>query len=1027
MKADLTRWTFEAAKHYRTVRMQQGRVQLDADWNEQQDITHHRVETETIDVVGEGAVPVGGDFEVTDNGGDLRIAAGRAYVHGMLCENDALTSVTTQPDWPANASPILPAGATLTPMPPAGSLAQNHIVVYDNAGAAQNPADGLYLAYLEAWQRHLTLLEDPLIHEVALGDPDTATREKTVWQVKLMRAGNLGDAITCASAVPAWTTLTTAPDGTLAARSEPTTPPSDDCMLSPDAGFRSLSNLLYRVEIHDDGSLSKLRFKWSHDNGAIATKVVTWLGAPIADEFEVASIGRDDTLAIVAGCWVEFYDDVHELLGQPGSLVPVLKTAGNIVTVDLAKAIGPLDAALFQSNPRVRRWDGVVDATTAPSGSGAGWTPLESGVEVKLTPGKYRIGDYWLVPARVASADVEWPKVGGAPAFLPPRGVLRAFMRLGVFQVNAGVWKRLWDCRPQFPALSELTELVYIGGDGQEVPPNPVAPAPIALPSPLRVGVFNGQYPVVGADVKFTVSNGDVGGALTQTVKTGNDGVASASWRLAPDALDQTATAELLEAGAPVAGKYAKIRFSARLSTAAQVSYDPAKSADLKALGINNVQDAIDALDARPVTSGCCKTVGPGGDFPDLNAALAKLPTEMQLCLCLLPGQHVLTADIELDDPTYQRSIALHGTGVIDVDCAGFKFVLSTFGSVALRDLQFSSKAAPFTLVSGTVELENVSIYSTPPARTTSVQFTAWYRIRIRASAFLGPTSTTTTDFLQQIPAMKPFTDSLKTSRAVEDSFKPLDPAIGRALAALAPDARKKIADQIAAMVVDDRQTAGISVVGRQSLAILGQQVAAGNEAGIQRGLGAVKQALFTYDGSVLAVQGAGDILIEDSAITGVLCLGGNAVSGQQMSLPDDAYRTLSALIKSGAVTWNLDQPSYRSLVRLAGNRMMEIRMSDDITGMLKGLITNKKGVLYTGFNSIQLRENYIYATTSELCANHIGWSDNIVQPEANIVAYCVGRQCKFVTNQAESGATVAVVGMTPVDVANDPLTIVGI
>ncbi|MEI6900677.1 MAG: DUF6519 domain-containing protein, partial [Bacteroidota bacterium] len=37
MKGDFTRSTFNKEKHYHDVRMQQGRVMLDADWNEQQD------------------------------------------------------------------------------------------------------------------------------------------------------------------------------------------------------------------------------------------------------------------------------------------------------------------------------------------------------------------------------------------------------------------------------------------------------------------------------------------------------------------------------------------------------------------------------------------------------------------------------------------------------------------------------------------------------------------------------------------------------------------------------------------------------------------------------------------------------------------------------------------------------------------------------------------------------------------------------------------------------------------------------
>ena len=58
MKADLSRATFDKARRYRSVRMQQGRVQLDADFNEQQDILNHRIEIETRDSLGPVAVPI---------------------------------------------------------------------------------------------------------------------------------------------------------------------------------------------------------------------------------------------------------------------------------------------------------------------------------------------------------------------------------------------------------------------------------------------------------------------------------------------------------------------------------------------------------------------------------------------------------------------------------------------------------------------------------------------------------------------------------------------------------------------------------------------------------------------------------------------------------------------------------------------------------------------------------------------------------------------------------------------------------
>ena len=58
MKGDLSRQTFDPERHYSSVRMQQGKVQLDADWNEQADIGRRRTEVEAADVIGLCGGPV---------------------------------------------------------------------------------------------------------------------------------------------------------------------------------------------------------------------------------------------------------------------------------------------------------------------------------------------------------------------------------------------------------------------------------------------------------------------------------------------------------------------------------------------------------------------------------------------------------------------------------------------------------------------------------------------------------------------------------------------------------------------------------------------------------------------------------------------------------------------------------------------------------------------------------------------------------------------------------------------------------
>src|SRR5687768_763376 len=99
MKGDFSRRTFDGKKHYDSVQQQQGRVQLDSDWNEQVAIAQRRVETEALDVIGH-------------NGGPIHEAAFRV-----------LTSLTSPPlsaDEQALAGNALP---STVPAIPAGNFA----------------------------------------------------------------------------------------------------------------------------------------------------------------------------------------------------------------------------------------------------------------------------------------------------------------------------------------------------------------------------------------------------------------------------------------------------------------------------------------------------------------------------------------------------------------------------------------------------------------------------------------------------------------------------------------------------------------------------------------------------------------------------------------------------------------------------------------------------------------------------------------------------------------------------------------
>ena len=110
IKADITRDSLVRTAHRRTVRHQQGHMAMDAEINEAQDLIIDRVETEALDTIGQSGGPkTGAGFAVTVNGsGQLELSAGRYYVDGILCQLDAPTLITAQPDLPGVTMPNQP-------------------------------------------------------------------------------------------------------------------------------------------------------------------------------------------------------------------------------------------------------------------------------------------------------------------------------------------------------------------------------------------------------------------------------------------------------------------------------------------------------------------------------------------------------------------------------------------------------------------------------------------------------------------------------------------------------------------------------------------------------------------------------------------------------------------------------------------------------------------------------------------------------------------------------------------------------
>jgi len=445
MKGDFSRDTFDPQKNFLRVLMQQGRVQLDADWNEQVAILLHYIQTLAADLIGPGGGPetilnsagkLVENFEISlskeNDEVTVTVDEGRYYVQGVLCNNPSSRPFT-----------------------------------FNNLDT-----ETTYLLYLDAWEQHVTALEDDSIREKALGGADTASRTRVQWEVKHKdlaspsgegntETNNNGDMDnTCKNILDGWDTILSSLDprnrGLLKARLKN---PDDNtpCLTPPDARYRGTENHLYRVEIHTGGAAGEATFKWSRDNGSIVTACQLGPGENV--------LTLDNPDGFSANQWVELTSEEQELRGEPGRFARTLALEGHELT--LTEIPKPPEISADEKWPtKIRLWDtSEIRIEEAVNGKeDKPWLGLEDGIEIQFqkAPGDsthtYRTGDYWLIPARTNDPDgIEWPNGSKDPTpepiAQPPKGIQHYFAPLGILSHSNGSWDITDDCRRCFPPI----------------------------------------------------------------------------------------------------------------------------------------------------------------------------------------------------------------------------------------------------------------------------------------------------------------------------------------------------------------------------------------------------------------------------------------------------------------------------------------------------------------------------------------------------------------------------------------------
>jgi hypothetical protein len=470
---DISRNATAPRKRYSGVRLQQGRVTTDDDYNEGARIDAEQTRRTVLDVIGPSGSPDSG-FSISNPRinahGDLDfdIAAGTLYLGGLRLECFG-ESYTEQTDWLEQA--------------PA-----------DRAAPTNGRTD---LAYLMAWEQPVESIEDSELFETALGGPDTATR------VRLMRRVMLAAGIGGADCATAWANelkLLEAqygpwdpasglcePDTKLQVSFDNTGKKDDLCSPSVIGGYLGAENQAIRVQIVDGGHLT-----WGFDNASPlyrvtigADRTTVTLQTEPKDQAHWMQSGQ--TVEILA--WSAVLPNGEKLAEISGHLTTVAGAYDpDLHTLTLTDALPTIpppgfgeqwqardDAAtLGAPTPYyfMRVWPRGSDTTSPaalPFTAGVPVTLGHTGVLVTLTGTIFVPSDYWVIAARPEDPTrvVPWDLLQGRS----PHGIRRFFTPLGqIFWSIVGgdtSGTTVDDCRTPFQPLTQReTCCTFTVGDG---------------------------------------------------------------------------------------------------------------------------------------------------------------------------------------------------------------------------------------------------------------------------------------------------------------------------------------------------------------------------------------------------------------------------------------------------------------------------------------------------------------------------------------------------------------------------------
>lgn len=454
MGSDRSRVSYDANQQYRAVVAQQGRVTLEADWNEAQQIANEELREEVLDFVGPSGTPDDGyKVEFIDQSLDFTVSAGTMYVGGVRAFLSKSIQYSKQLDWldyvgdPDWVEPEKLGNGNLQPE----------------------------LVYLYLREQEVSTVEDSALQEVALGGPDTTQRTRLIQHiVRLPIKGT-----TCQTALEEarehWQkqglnfnpqTMRLESSAKLKVDFSPQASPTDPCDPETKGGYLGAENQLIRVQISGfDEATGKPKLLWGFDNASFLYRVdveknaVLKLQSSPVDDFHRPRVGQAVEV-LRSSAQLSNGEYIASATGRVYTLNAPYTSDNQKIT--LPEAL-PSEYQDSKKTPRVfvRVWE-KEELFTPDTPVVLGKTGLQ--VTLQTSGGKpFHVGDYWLFAVRPTTPaqiypqrylDLQPPNLG----FQPPDGPRLWVCPLGVISRNSDFVSSVEDCRQHFDDLVKLTK-----------------------------------------------------------------------------------------------------------------------------------------------------------------------------------------------------------------------------------------------------------------------------------------------------------------------------------------------------------------------------------------------------------------------------------------------------------------------------------------------------------------------------------------------------------------------------------------